>query len=254
MYRTLEHQHPIVNGRSGYVTPLVYYLRHPTSPLRDPSQLPDAVRGLRALGVKYIAVHADGYLDATDAAATLAGVRRSADQIVAAVEFGATTMFTLEDTGASDVVALDETSLTAVAEHAFEARASHMDHRLDLAFDGDPDTRWLSGQAQAGHEWIECVFDEPSDIGRVRVQMASRSLGDYPRDFLIEAAGDDGEYRQLARLRGLPALMQGVIDGGESPAIDVTLPPNLTRTLRLRQTGQAAPWYWSIHELALWER
>ncbi len=254
MYGTLEHRHPIVNGRSGYVTPLVYYLRHPASPLRDPSQFADAVRGLRALGVKYIAVDADGYLDATDAAATLAGMSRSADQIVATVEFGATTMFTLEDTGASDVVTLDETSLTAVAEHAFEARASHMDHRLDLAFDGDPDTRWLSGQAQAGHEWIECVFDEPRDIGRVRVQMAIRSLGDYPRDFLIEAAGDDGEYRQLARLRGLPALMQGVIDDVESPAIDVTLPPNLTRTLRLRQTGQAAPWYWSIHELALWER
>jgi len=32
------------------------------------------------------------------------------------------------------------------------------------------------------------------------------------------------------------------------------LPPNTTRVLRLRTTGETRVWYWSVHELRLWIR
>ena len=38
------------------------------------------------------------------------------------------------------------------------------------------------------------------------------------------------------------------------PFIDLALPPNRTTTVRLRQTGAAHTFYWSVHELELWER
>lgn len=42
--------------------------------------------------------------------------------------------------------------------------------------------------------------------------------------------------------------------GGPNPSIALDLPANLTETLTIRQTGRARRWFWSIHELALWER
>jgi len=39
-----------------------------------------------------------------------------------------------------------------------------------------------------------------------------------------------------------------------TPAIDLVLPPNTTRVLRLRTTGETRVWYWSVHELRVWTR
>ena len=52
----------------------------------------------------------------------------------------------------------------------------------------------------------------------------------------------------------LPEFARGVIVDGEYPYIDIVLPPNHTRTLTLRQLGTAHTFFWSIHELALFER
>ena len=42
--------------------------------------------------------------------------------------------------------------------------------------------------------------------------------------------------------------------GGPQPALVVDLPANRTRTLTIRQTGRTRRWFWSIHELAIYER
>ena len=36
--------------------------------------------------------------------------------------------------------------------------------------------------------------------------------------------------------------------------MDFPLPPNTSRLIRLRQTGSTPMFYWSFHELELWER
>ena len=36
--------------------------------------------------------------------------------------------------------------------------------------------------------------------------------------------------------------------------MDFPLPPNTSRLIRLRQTGSTPMFYWSMHEIELWER
>ena len=39
-------------------------------------------------------------------------------------------------------------------------------------FDGDGETRWLTGRAQTGDEWIRLEFDRPRDITHLELQTA----------------------------------------------------------------------------------
>jgi hypothetical protein len=48
--------------------------------------------------------------------------------------------------------------------------------------------------------------------------------------------------------------MSGLVRDGNLPGIIVTLRPNRTRRLWLRQTGQARHATWGVAELAVWER
>jgi hypothetical protein len=52
----------------------------------------------------------------------------------------------------------------------------------------------------------------------------------------------------------LTQFVQGLIARGDYPFIDVVLPASHARALRLQQRGQTNRFFWSIHELQLWER
>ena len=42
--------------------------------------------------------------------------------------------------------------------------------------------------------------------------------------------------------------------GRPQPSLVVNLPANRTRTLTIRQIGRTRRWFWSIHELGIFER
>jgi len=66
-FMTLVHQHPMVNGYSGYPTPLLEFLGAGASPLYDVERFPATVRMLRSLGVRYVFVHPGDYDEAAKA-------------------------------------------------------------------------------------------------------------------------------------------------------------------------------------------
>lgn len=140
-----------------------------------------------------------------------------------------------------------------IPRRAFTVTSSIAANRVPLLFDGNFDTRWLTGRRQVGDEWIRIEFDAPRDVSRVRMDTAERSLGDYPRALVI-TSGEGDLAQTLYAGSPLGALMKGILrEPGRAP-IEIALPPNKTTTLMLRQTGQTRTWYWSIHELTLRER
>jgi hypothetical protein len=76
-YATLFHGHPIVNGFSGYDTPLQDLLRHALAPAQDDRVFRETVDRLRAVGVRYIVAHPGDFDAPSEAAWTLAALRRS---------------------------------------------------------------------------------------------------------------------------------------------------------------------------------
>ena len=95
MYGTLTHRHPVMNGASSFLPPLYWFFYY-SGALEsfDDYDYGDVLRGLRALGVRYVIVQTDPALaDAEKGRATLRAIRRQPDQVVASRNFGETTVF-----------------------------------------------------------------------------------------------------------------------------------------------------------------
>lgn len=248
-YLTLVHGHPIVNGFSGYATPLLTFFAGQQSPLMEADRLGDSIAALRAVGVRYLVVHFDAFDDRTVSDAWRAAFAAERTQIISERRFGDTTVAALGP-AAEPLVAVSGSPILPSAIHA---EASHSPDRLPFLFDGDMDSRWLSGPPQTGDEWISLGFDRVRDVAAIRLRIAERSYGDYPRELGIDSVGDAGSTT-LFRGSVLPALARGLLTDGKYPAITLFLAPNRSRELRLRQLGRAGRFFWSIHELQLWER
>lgn len=246
-YMTLVHGHPIVNGHSGYVTPLVVWLRGGHSPLRESGRQRDVVEMLRSIGVRYLVVHRSAYAEPA-LRDELMTVIDTDPQVIARRSFADVTVAAL----APLELASPPAHLEPVPVGAMSIGASHEQDRLKFLFDGDRDSRWLTARPQAGDEWLEVRFDRARDVHVVRLQLGARSFGDYPRELSIDAV-EHGASRNLFRGSVLPQLAHGVIADGDYPFIDIVLPPNRSNSLRLSQHGTTHVFFWSIHELQLLE-
>ncbi|HET9763505.1 MAG TPA: hypothetical protein VFR50_08320, partial [Casimicrobiaceae bacterium] len=193
----VRHRHPIVNGYSGWKSLLQEWLGGPESPLKSRAQLADALRGLRAIGVRYVLLHDETFATPADAARMAGDIREARDQIAEEHRFGSTWAWRLADAGAAHRNADGRVEASGRSAPDLEGPRLQPDHadaslqrsRAEFLIDGDLDTRWLSGSPQAGDEWIELYLGEPADVARVEIVTAARSLYDYPRHIAVESDG-----------------------------------------------------------------
>ena len=255
-YATLSHGHPIVNGYSGYGSSLQEFLGGAASPLNDLDRMADALDLLRAVGVRYVLVHPGDYADPSQGAETVRGDPRATDARVGSRSARMqSSRFRLSDDAARRTQTFRRAApAPGLRPGDFHADASDAADRLPLAFDGDGDTRWLTGRAQNGDEWIRIAFDRTRDVSAIALQTAARSFGDYPRELQIESAADDGARSVLYQGPMLVPYGRALAQGGPQPTLIIRLPANHTRTLTIRQTGRTRRWFWSVHELAIFER
>jgi hypothetical protein len=251
LFRTLTHGNRIVNGYSGYGSALQDFVGGP--PFTEIARIDDALTMARALGLRWIIVHPPLYKDPTSGAAILEAVRGATTHVARVVPFEAAAVAELRPTASRTSLPVDP-AWREVPPRAFTPSASHNPDGLRRAFDGDRSTRWFTGERQRGAEWIELRFHSPLDVARVRLEMDRRSNGDYPRGLVAEGSEDGRTWRTLFEGGTLPRLGLSIAYEPRTPGIDLVLPPNTTRVLRLRTTGETRVWYWSVHELRVWTR
>ncbi len=250
-YATLFHHHQIVNGYSGYGSTMQAWLGGSASPLRELATMGTTIDALRAAGIRFVIVHRDDFDDQNFADLTMSRLRELGPQIADIKNAGSATAFELIVAG-SQSAPLDQTHLTPIPSSQIHATASDGDaDRLALAFDRDPDSRWFSGHAQRGDEWIRLDFDRPAHVAGIRLRLAGRSLGDYPRNLRIESIDEQGHASALRSSPVLTELTQGLLLDGDYPWIDVSVPPSVapSKAIVLKQTGTTRSWYWSVHEI-----
>ncbi len=272
-YATLVHGKPIVNGFSGYDSPLRRYLYE--SPALSIREIPAVVEALRAVGVRYVLLHLSDYDDPQYAMAlyeafrALAGPEpgaagrdpgRDASQVLEVVTFGRVVVFRLADWKAPWPAGAFACA-RRLERREFTVSVSDAPSRIDRMLDGDINTRWLSGRPQVGDEWIDIAFERPQPLALVRLEMADASGGDYPRELVVEGrpegeAGSGGPHAPVTLYRGrtLPLMLLGLLREPARAPIEIPLPPISLSGLRLRQTGHAQPWFWSVNELVLCAR
>jgi hypothetical protein len=252
-FNTLIHRHRIVNGYSGWPSILQEFLGGPAAPFDDPAAVPEVLRALRAIGVRYLLLHEWTYTDPEQPARIAAAVRGAMDQIIEEHRFDRTVVWRLaavsslpQPPAPAPMQRIDPGSLTLAA--------SHTAARLRYLFDGDIETRWITGTRQAGDEWLEMRLQQPGDIGRLRIETSPRGLIDYPRHLVAESVDDHGMTRALFDSSILSRLIESLAADDRRAPIDLDFPPNRTAILRIRQTGRTHRWFWGVHELTLWRR
>ena len=251
LYRTLTHGNRIVNGYSGYGSALQDFVGGP--PFTEIGRIDDALAMARALGLRWIIVHPPLYKDPASGAAIVDAVRGATTHVARVVPFEAAAIAELRPAASRTSVPANP-AWREVPPRAFTASASHNPDGLHRAFDGDRGTRWFTGARQRGAEWIELRFASSLDVARVGLEMDRRSYGDYPRGLLAEGSEDGRTWRTLFEGGVLSRFGLSIAYEPRTPAIDLVLPPNTTRVLRLRTTGETRVWYWSVHELRVWTR
>ena len=251
VYRTLTHGNRIVNGYSGYGSALQDFVGGP--PFTEIARIDDALGMARALGLRWIVVHPPLYKDPASGTAIVDAVRRASTHVARVVTFDAAAIAELRPTTPWMPLPADP-AWREVPPGTFTPSSSHNPDGLRRAFDGDRGSRWFTGERQRGREWIELRFRSAVDVARVRLEMDRRSKGDYPRGLAVEGSEDGTTWQPLFEDGILPRLGVSIAHEPRTPGVDLVLPPNTTRVLRLRTTGETRVWYWSVHELRVWTR
>jgi hypothetical protein len=253
-YATLFHGHPIVNGYSGYDSPLQALLRDYDGPMYDVERGEAVVRMLRSIGVRYVAVHTNDYSMtqlAVDEHRKAIGMLRGSGQLAGETLMLGVYVFELEpwhEEAAPEVI--DELPVDP-AELVVTVSAG--EQRRGYLTDNDPETRWIG--FQDGSSWIATELARPYDLSRVELRLAERSIVDVPRQLRIDSIDAHGEARTLYHATPYPEFLAGFLREPASPAVAVDLPPNQTTKLWIRETAAlAGRRWWSVHELKLWRR
>jgi hypothetical protein len=132
------------------------------------------------------------------------------------------------------------------AKNTWKASASHYfvgDTREvpALAVDGTA-TRWSSGKAQAGDEWLEIDLGATTVIDAVSLEQGEWS-SDYPRSYQVRLSNS-------SRDRNGPVVASGA--GSAVPTLSIPLAAEAEgRYLFIMQTGKATTAWWTVSELSV---
>ena len=242
---TLEHPHALVNGSTGFNTPLADLIEGTGSPFSDPTEVAAGVKMLSTLGVRYVAIHTADYLD-PEHAGRIVDALRVAPGIVAQRTFGTNHLFELDTRGVVPPMPAPDHPRIALAPH--QLMASHGRDRTFAAVDSRLESRWTTGH-RSGAAWMRIQLEASHDVRHVRLDLGP-SREAYPRHLTIVSTDNDGQERQLYAGAVLHELAIGLVHEPLAAPIVIPLPPNSTRVLTLH-VSDASHDEWSVHELAL---
>jgi hypothetical protein len=242
---TLEHPHALVNGSTGFNTPLADLIEGTGSPFSDPKEVAAGVKMLRTLGVRYVAVHSADYLD-PEHAGRIVDALRGAPGLVGHRTFGTNHLFELDTHGVVPPKPSPDHPRITIAPH--QLMASHGRDRTHYTVDGRLDSGWTTGDRN-GAAWMRIQLEGSHDVRHVRLDLGP-SREAYPRHLTIISEDNDGQQVQLFAGDVLHKLAVGLVHEPLAAPIVIPLPPNSTRVLTLH-VSEATADPWSVHELAL---
>lgn len=241
----LRHGQPLVNGSSGFVTPLVTLLQGHASPFTTLDTVDDALRVLRAIGTRYLVSHRHEYRPETHGHldAVLQTMRADAAQVEAAHDFGTTSVLVLRAAPRADAAPRRE----RIPRPQYVVSASTDAASHALLTDDDPDTRWRA--PQDGAAWIEVRFARARVVRGVKLDVARSAVADYPHHLRVIGTDPGGASHVLFDGPAVyDAAMTAVFEPA-APGLRIQWPPLALARVRLEQPVPAGDRQWSIHEL-----
>ncbi len=124
--------------------------------------------------------------------------------------------------------AVDRTGWTASASSGASAAS---------AIDGSDTSRWTTGLAQTGAEWLQMDLGAPTLFNRLSVN-STDFAGDFPRQYEVSTSINGTTWVSVAKA------------GNTTDVVTARFPAQVARYVRISQTGTATNW-WSVGEFNL---
>ncbi len=142
----------------------------------------------------------------------------------------------VEDPEVKDEAAL---ALEKAKNRGYVVTAS--DHAGDagLAVDGDPATRWVTGDAQKPGQWFQVDLGWETEV-RAIVLDSAQSPGDFPAGYAVFVSNNPEDWGA--------AVAEGE---GDKAVLEITCEPKRGRYVKIEQTGKKSGLWWSIHEMKI---
>lgn len=143
-------------------------------------------------------------------------------------------------------------SVAPLPGHGWTVEASVAPETAIKAADGDPATRWTTGQPQQPGQWLSVELGGAVQVSGVAI-LPGR-VEDLPRGLRVEGSRDAVTWRPLLvlpELGGPFRFENGAVRLDPTAPLTLTFPPVSVRRLRLVQTGQDPRYWWSVAELAV---
>ncbi|MGA3085037.1 MAG: discoidin domain-containing protein [Thermodesulfobacteriota bacterium] len=126
--------------------------------------------------------------------------------------------------------------------------------RAYLAADGKISTRWTTDRPQVPGAYFQIDFGKMEKISRIRI-LTGNSVNDYPRGFSIRYSNDGQVWTSLDPIIS-PVFLhwtgETLLKGTQD--LDFIFSPTPMRYLQIVNKGRDDIYYWSIHEVELYQR
>lgn len=237
---SLDHTRRVVNGYSGYGSALQDFVGGPGSPALRSGEWPALFDGLSRLGVRIVVVSRDAPL--------MPDLRPDAPQIAEVWQGDTLTAYALHDPAPNGQTTPAGPVLLPGID--FTVTVSHRPDRVNDMLDGNPMTRWISGDAQRGDEWVAIALARPVTVGALLMDVPVETAN-YPRHLVIEVVTSEGPTVTAFSGSVVPHILEAMAASPRRPVMRFALPPQPIREIRLRQTTSVRTWNWHIAELQL---
>ncbi len=115
--------------------------------------------------------------------------------------------------------------------------ASNNSSEVGRMIDGSLSSRWATRQFQTPGQYITIDLGETLSFDRITLD-AHSNTEDYPRAYSVFVSTDGADW-------GNP-IVSGI---GDRSLLDIELPAQTARHIKITQTGSSSNRWWSIHEL-----
>ncbi len=224
IYRSMQHERPIVNGYSGYAPPHYLPLAHA---IRD-GQFAVLAESAGTIGVAIDRTRADA-----------SGLERGLAELGLAppVRHGNWTTFVVPGTPAPSRPLGAPIAVAAVHPSTHAGEVARM-------LDGDVRTAWGTGVPQIGGEEVLLDLGSEHAIGAVVLAMGAFAFG-HPRQLDVELSSDGQTWRRVWSGETAALTVRAAIADPGSAPLTIEIEAARARYIRLRQNGNepGIPWW-----------
>lgn len=245
MYYSLFHRNTLVNGYSGYFPPLYTEICR----RQEFHEFDRLIDDFQALTVDYVLIHFDEMSEDVKPG-WLRGLR-DLDKDIRLIHYDhGDYLFEIirRPTVSGEIRSLEGYKKLPRTGWAFKASVN--DDATRFLVDGDPKTRWESGPQNPG-VFLEIDLKQPQTIRCLSLRFGPSCL-DFPRGYKAEISMDGQKWTEVAREERTVVPILAFAKPPET-ALDIFFPAQTARYVRITNFGRDPVYYWSVHELNIYE-